>query len=125
MPMRRPRLRQRWPAGSWPVCVDALRPLIPAVRNGQGISRVERAASGARAGELTDCSAPLQLELGQVALPPRAGEDGCVDAAEREVDDRRQVGVVTPLPLFDGFVRKWEGGNPAQGPCQARAGVGE
>src|SRR5215510_9739354 len=101
MPMRRPRLRQRWPAGSWPVCVDALRPLIPAVRNGQRVSRIERAAGGARAGELTDGAAPLQLKLGQIALPPGAGENGGVDAAEREVDDRRQVGIVTPLPLLD------------------------
>ena len=68
---------------------------------------------------------PTATPAGQIALPPGAGEDGCVDAAEREVDDRRQVGVITPLPFFDGLVRKWEGGNPAERPRQARAGVGE
>src|SRR5258705_5910511 len=126
MPAREPRSRKRWPAGSWSVGVDALRPLGPVVRNAQRVAgAVRRATPGARAGELADGAAPLQLQPGQIALPPGAGEDGCVDAAEREVDDRRQVGEITPLPLFDGFVRKWEGGNPAQRPCQARARVGE
>src|ERR1700704_4568180 len=126
MPAREPRSRKRWPAGSWPVGVDALRPLVPAIRNGQRVAgAVRRAAPGARAGELADGAAPLQLQPGQIALPPGAGEESCIDAAEREVDDRRQVGVITPLPFFDGFVRKWESENPAERSCQARAGVGE
>src|SRR3984893_12969151 len=126
MPVREPRSRKRWPAGSSPVCVDALRSLVPAVRNGQRVAgAVRRAAPGAWAGELADGAAPLQLQPGQIALPPGAGEDGCVDAAEREVDERRPGGVITPLPFFDGFVREREGENAAERSCQARARVGE
>src|SRR3981081_1470395 len=108
MPVREPRSRKRWPAGSWPAGVNALRPLVPAARDGQrAAGAVRRAAPGARAGELADGAAPLQLQPGQIALPPGAGEDRGVDAAEREVDDRRQVGVITPLPFFVGLVRQW------------------
>src|ERR1700674_2287005 len=102
-----------------------LGPLVPAVRDGQRVARVERATGGARAGVLADGATPLQLQLGQVALPLGAGEESRVDAAEREVDDRRQVGVVTALPFLDGLVRKWEGGNQAERSRQARAGVGQ
>src|SRR5260370_1258258 len=66
MPVRGPRARKRWPAGSWPVGVDALRPLVPAVRNGQRVAgAVRRAAPGARAGELADGVAPLLVEFRQ------------------------------------------------------------
>src|ERR1700687_2710772 len=102
-----------------------LRPLVPAVRDGQRISRGVREASGARAGVLADGAAPLQLYLGEVALPPGAGEYSLVDSAEREVDDRCQVGVVAALKVLECLVRKWEGGNQAERSCQAGAGVGE
>src|SRR5215217_791250 len=102
-----------------------LGPLIPPVGDDQRIAGAVRAARHARAGELADGSAPLQLELGQIALPPGAGEDSLVDAAEREVDDGGQIGVVTALEVFEGFVRKGKGGKQAQGSRQAGAGVGQ
>src|SRR5271163_854410 len=102
-----------------------LRPLVPAVRDGQRIATGVREASDARAGVLADGAAPLQLYLGEVALKPGAGEYSLVDSAEREVDDRRQVGVVAALKVLECFVRKWESENKAERSCQAGAGVGE
>src|SRR6516165_6985061 len=102
-----------------------LRPLVPAVRNGQRIASDVRGACGARAGVLADCAAPLQFQLGQMALEPGAGEYSLVDSAEREVDNRRQVGVVAALKVLEGFVRKREGGDQAERSGQAGPGVGE
>src|ERR1700745_1312698 len=102
-----------------------LGPLVQAVRDGQRIAPYVWGACGARAGVLADRAAPLQLYLGQMALPPSAGEYPLVDSAEREVDDRRQVGVVGALKGLEGFVRKREGGKEAERSCQAGAGVCE
>src|SRR6516165_9371200 len=98
-----------------------LRPLAPAVRNGQRIASDVRGACGARAGVLADGAAPLQFQLGQMALEPGAGEYPLVDSAEREVDDRGQVGVVAALKLFEGFIRKREGEKQAERSGQAGA----
>src|SRR5271168_5287864 len=102
-----------------------LAPLVPAVRNRERIPPDGWGACDARAGVLADGAAPLQLYLGEVALPPGAGEYSLVDSAEREVDDRRQVGVVAALKVLECFVRKWESENKAERSCQAGAGVGE
>src|SRR5712672_920207 len=99
-----------------------LRPLVPAVRNGQRIAAHVGGARGARAGVLADGTAPLQLYLGQMALEPGAGEYSLVDPAEREVDDRRQVGVVAALKVLEGFVRKREGEKEAERSGQAGPG---
>src|ERR1700739_111348 len=102
-----------------------LRPLVPAVRDSQRVARVERASGGARTRVLTDSAPPLQLQLGQIALPLAAGEEIRVDAAKRQVDDRGEVGVVTALVFLDGFIRKWVRQNPAEPPRQAGPGIGE
>src|ERR1700730_4231801 len=102
-----------------------LGPLVQAVRDGQRIASDGWGACGARAGVLADGSAPLQLYLGQMALKPGAGEYSLVDAAEREVDDRGQIGVVAALEVLERFVREWEGGQQGQRSCQAGSGVGE
>src|SRR6516225_3603062 len=60
-----------------------------------------------------------------MALEPGAGEYSLVDSAEREVDDRRQVGVVAALKFLEGFVRKREGGKETERSGQAGARVGE
>src|ERR1700757_3646575 len=103
-----------------------LPPLVPVVRSGQRIAAHVRGARGARAGVLADGTAPLQFQLGQMGLEPGAGEYSLVDSAEREVDDRRQVGVVAALKVLEGFVRKREGGKQAErsGQAGARGGGG-
>src|ERR1700761_6022443 len=102
-----------------------LGPLIPVIGNRERITRVERAAGQARAGVLADGAAPLQLQLGQIARPLRASEYSGVDAAERQVDDPRQVVVLTAHEVLERFVRKWEGRNQAQRSCQAGASIVE
>src|SRR5215469_889524 len=102
-----------------------LGPLIEPVWDGQRIAPDVWGTCDARAGVLADGTAPLQLYLGQMTLKSSAGEYSLIDSAEREVDDRRQVGVVAALKLFKGFVRKWEGEKEAERSCQGGAGVGE
>src|ERR1700736_2273800 len=74
-------------------------PLIPVIRRGQRVARGVLVARGAWAWHLADGAAPLQLQPGQVALPPRSGEEAGVDPAQGQVDDQRQVGVVTAHPV--------------------------
>src|SRR5712671_5034335 len=80
-----------------------LGPLIEVVRHDKRIHR------GVGAGELPDGPSPLQFELGEVALPPGAGEEGRVEPAQREVDDRGEVGVVAAIPLGERVLREREG----------------
>src|ERR1700739_2657097 len=63
----------------------------------------QRVAGGGRAGQLPDGAAPLQLQLGEVALPAGAGEQGRVNSTQGEIDDRGQVGVVAAHPVAQGF----------------------
>src|SRR5258708_5271358 len=82
-------------------------------------------AAGVGAGQLTDRAAPLKLQLGQVALPPGSGEERRVEAAQREVDDGRQVAIVAAHPVFQRLVRKRKGSQQAQRPGQRRTRVGQ
>src|ERR1700712_354449 len=66
------------------------RPLVVVVGHDQ------RIGGGLGAGHLADGAPPLHLELGQVALPPGAGQEGGVQPAQGEVDDCGEVGVVAP-----------------------------
>src|ERR1700749_1257646 len=102
-----------------------LAPLVEAVGNGQRIAPHRGGTRGARAGVLTDGAAPLQLDLGQMALPAGAGEYSLVESAQRQVDDRCQIGVIAALKVLEGFVGKREGGQQTQRACQAGASVGE
>src|SRR5271169_1745615 len=74
-------------------------PLIPA------IGRHQRIARGVRAGHYADGAAPLHLQLGQVAFPAGAGEKPSVEAAQGQIDDRGEVGVVAANPVLDRLLR--------------------
>src|ERR1700730_17779714 len=85
----------------------------------------QRVAGGGRAGQLPDGAAPLQLQLGEGAVPAGAGEQRCVDSAQRELDDRGQVGVVAAEPFAQGFVGPRIGGQQTQRTGEVRSGVGK
>src|SRR5881227_1846715 len=55
------------------------------------VRRDQRVGRGVRTRHLTDRAAPLQLEFGQVALPPRPGEEAAVDATQGQIDDEGDV----------------------------------
>src|SRR5436190_16775659 len=78
-------------------------PLIEAVRSDQRIAGGPGTARVARARELTDGATPLQFQPGQIAFPPRSGEDSLVDPAQRQVKNQRQVGVVAAHPVQQRF----------------------
>src|SRR5262245_54788135 len=101
------------------------RPLIETVWSDQGVARGARATRVARAGELPDGATPLQLEPGQIAFPPRSGEDSLVDPAQGQVKDQRQVGVVAAHPVGQRLLGEREGGQETQRAGQRRAGVGQ
>src|SRR5690242_15490351 len=65
------------------------------------VGRDQRIDRGVRAGHLADGSAPLHLELGEVTFPTRSGEETAVQPAQGQVDDKRDVGEVTPEPVGD------------------------
>src|SRR3984885_6568905 len=98
-------------------------PLIEVIGDNQRVAGVVRAARGARAGHLADGAAPLQLELGQVALEPGTGEKGCVQPAQRQVDDGRQVRVVAAHPFAECARGEWEGSVEIQGAGQRRPSI--
>src|SRR5262245_48878864 len=75
-----------------------LRSLVPAIRDDQRIAR------RVWAGHLADGAPPLHLQFSQVALPPSPGEQPGIEAAERQVEDGRQVAVVAAAPLAERFV---------------------
>src|ERR1700739_2310518 len=93
--------------------------LVEVVGNDKGIAR------GVGAWRLPDGAAPLQLQFGEVALPPSAGEQRRVQAAQREVDDERQVRIVAAKRLGDGFLIEREGGQQAQRPGHCGTSVGQ
>src|SRR4051812_40731885 len=63
------------------------------------IRRDQRVARRIGAGFLADRAAPLQFEFGEIALPPRPGEQAGVQAAQCEVDDEGDVGEVAAKPV--------------------------
>src|SRR6185312_12755841 len=62
----------------------------------------QRIACGVRAWHLTDRATPLHFEFGEVAFPPRPGEQAGVQSAQRQVDDERDVREVTAEPVRHG-----------------------
>src|SRR3954465_4234724 len=58
-----------------------------------------RVACGVRAAHLADRAAPLQFEFGEIAFPPRPGEQAAVDPAQRQIDDQSDVGEVAAEPV--------------------------
>src|SRR6202034_581041 len=70
-------------------------PLIEVVGSNQ------RVTGRVGAGNLTDGSAPLQFELGQLALEETAGEEIRVQPTQCQVDDDADVQVVAPHDFFD------------------------
>src|SRR5829696_374412 len=85
----------------------------------------ERIAAGVGAGHLADGAAPLHFHCGQLALEPCSGEERRVEAAQREVDDGRQVAVVPAHPVLQRFVRERIRRKDAQRTGQRRTGVGQ
>src|SRR6201998_1331932 len=81
-------------------------PLIEVVRDDQRVAGVVLAAAHAWTGHLADRAAPLQLQLGQIALKPGAGEKSRIKPAHREVEDRGQVRVVAAVPLAERVLRE-------------------
>src|SRR5256885_11316237 len=98
-------------------------PLIQVVRSDQGVAGGARAARHAWARELADGPAPLQLQPGQIAFPPRSGEDSLVDPAQRKVKDQRQVGVVAAHPVGQRLLGERECGQEAQRTGQRRTRI--
>src|SRR5262245_27251555 len=100
-------------------------PLIPSIGNQQRVAQRARATCRARARQLADSAAPLQLQPRQIALPPCSGEESGVDPAERQVDDQGQIGVVATLPGEDLLFGERERGQEAQRTRQRRTRVGK
>src|SRR6478609_11961885 len=79
----------------------------------------QRVARGIRARHLADRAAPLQFEFGDVAFPPRPGEQAAVDPAQGQIDDESDVREVTPEPVgkraLDPGVCRQEVQPPGQG----------
>src|SRR4051794_19190529 len=100
-------------------------PLVESVGSYQGVACGARTAGVARARELADGAAPLQFQPGQVAFPPRSGEDSLVDAAQREVKEQRQVRVVAAHPVGQRLLRERESRQEAQRAGQRRTSVGQ
>src|ERR1700761_2088564 len=76
-------------------------PLVEVVRDDQRVTGVVLAAVHARTGHLADGAPPLQLQLGQIAFESGTGEKTRVEPAQREVEDRGQVRIVTAVPLAE------------------------
>src|SRR5882757_4176204 len=74
------------------------RPLVRAVRNDQWVAR------RVGAGDLSDGAAPLHLQLREVAFPSGTGEEGGIDAAQRQVEYQGHVGVISAHPLVERLV---------------------
>src|ERR1700721_1862260 len=85
------------------------RPLVEVVRDDQRVAGVVLAAAHAWTRHLADGAAPLQLELGQIALKAGAGEKSRVEPAQREVEDRSQVRVVAAVPFAERVFGEREG----------------
>src|SRR5262245_16212134 len=65
----------------------------------------QRVTRGVWARHLADGSAPLHFQFGEVAFPPRSGEQAGVQPAQREVDDQGDVCEVTTKPVGNGALR--------------------
>src|SRR4051812_3315938 len=98
-------------------CMSA--PLVEVVRSNQWVAR------GVRAGHLPDGATPLQLKFRQIALESRSSEEGAVQAAQRQIDDDAQVGVVATNPFLQRFVRERIRRKQTQRPSEGRASVGQ
>jgi len=81
-------------------CITAL---VPAIRNGQRLPAPVRRAAPVNGWGIGRWCGPTAAPTRSNRTPTGAGEDRCVNAAEGEVDDGRQVGVITPLPFFRWF----------------------
>src|ERR1700734_3735283 len=95
-------------------------PLIEVVRDDQRVAGVVLAAVHARTGHLADGAPPLQLQLGQIALKSGAGEKSRVEPAQREIEDRGQVRIVTAVPFAECVLGEWEGSVEPQRASQRR-----
>src|SRR5436305_2495598 len=82
------------------------RPLVPVIGHRQRIALGVGVTRRARAGQLADGAAPLQLQPRQIAFPTRPGEQARIEPAQCRIDDERQVRVVTAHPVGDGLLRK-------------------
>src|SRR6478736_1077568 len=91
----------------------------PAIRSDQRVAR------GVWARHLTDRAAPLQFEFGEVAFPPRPGEQTAVDPAQGQIDDESDVGEVTTEPIGKGALHPWICRQEVQTPGERRPGVGQ
>ena len=101
------------------------RPLIPAIRLEQRVTARWRDVMVARAWHLADGAAPEQLHPRQIALEPCSGEEPLVDAAQRHVDDQRQIRVVASNPVGQRLFRERERRQEAERPGERRPGVGQ
>src|SRR5215207_462681 len=75
----------------------------------QVVWRQQRVTRGIRAGQHTDGAAPLHLQLGQISFEAGAGKERRVESAQGEIDDQRDVGVVTSEPFGQRVLGKREG----------------
>src|SRR4029078_13051764 len=91
----------------------------PSIRSDQRVAR------GVRTGLLSDGAAPLQLEFGEIAFPPRPGEQAGVDPAQCQADNERDVGEVAPEPIRDSALDPWIGGQEVEALGERGSGVGE
>src|ERR1700749_62953 len=96
-------------------------PLVEVVRDDQRVTGVVLAAVHARTGHLADGAPPLQLQLGQIALESGAGEKSRVEPAQREIEDRGQVRIVTAIPLAERVLGEREGSEEPERASQRRS----
>src|SRR5271155_1740030 len=99
--------------------------LVKVVGNNQRVAPIIGSASCARARDLADRAAPLQLEFSQIAFPAGAGEKCIVDSTQRQIDHSRQVRSVATDPVADCGFGERESGKEIQGARQRRTRVGQ
>src|SRR5258708_35444198 len=67
--------------------------------------RYQGIARGVGRGQHADGAAPLHLQLGQVAFPAGACEHPSIEAAQGQIEDRAEVGIVAANPVLDRLLR--------------------
>src|ERR1700756_3921092 len=89
------------------------------------VGNSQRVARGIGAGQLADGATPLQLQLCQLALKESAGQEGRIEPAQCQVDDRGQIRVVAPEPFIERRLGEREGCVEIQRTGQRRSGIGQ